>query len=145
MKSGRSTRKPAARAKARRAPVKTAEGSARPLPAEPSSVVTVRAPQRAGLKLEASCTLRDALDLQFQLLATDFGDADVVLDGSCVERIDTAGLQLLVAFARHHAQHGKQLQWTAASPELLRGSRLLGLAQLLGLPSAPTAGEAGGH
>src|SRR5947207_1196186 len=48
----------------------------------------VAAPQRAGLKLESSFTLRDANDMLFQLLAVDFGDADVLVDGGGVERID---------------------------------------------------------
>ena len=100
--------------------------------------------RRAGLRLEPSCTLRDALDMQFQLLATDFGDSDVLLDGSAVERIDTAGLQMLVAFAKHHVASGKRMQWTAASQELQRGSRMLGLDEALGLiPSPPEV--SGGH
>jgi len=100
--------------------------------------------RRAGLRLEPSCTLRDALDMQFQLLSTDFGDSDVLLDGSAVERIDTAGLQMLVAFAKHHAVSGRRMQWTAASQELQRGSRMLGLDEALGLsPSPPEV--SGGH
>ena len=112
--------------------------------AAPQPIAVSAAPRRAGLKLEPSCTLRDALDMQFQLLATDFGDSDVLLDGSAVDRIDTAGLQMLVAFAKYHATSGKRLQWIAASPELQRGSRLLGLDEALGLiPSPPEV--SGGH
>ena len=66
--------------------------------------------------------------------------ADVLVDGSAVERIDTAGLQMLVAFARHQAGRGKSLRWTAVSPELMRGSRLLGLDALLGLAGMQAAG-----
>jgi anti-anti-sigma regulatory factor len=100
--------------------------------------------QRAGLRLEASCTLRDAMDMQFQLLAVDFGESEVLLDGSAVEHIDTAGLQMLVAFAKHYSARGRRVQWTAASPELLRGSHLLGLASVLGLEDMP-AGASSGH
>jgi anti-anti-sigma regulatory factor len=106
----------------------------------------VAAPKRrAGLKLESSCTLRDALDMQFQLLAVDFGESEVLLDGSAVENIDTAGLQMLVAFAKHHDVRGRRLQWLVASPELLRTSRLLGLDAVLGLQDLPAAGDRGGH
>jgi len=100
---------------------------------------------RAGLKLEASCTLRDSIDMQFQLLAVDFGDADVVVDGSAVERIDTAGLQMLLSFARHQAGRGKALRWSAVSPELIRGSQLLGLATALGIPESNSGGDARGN
>ena len=164
-----SRRKPAAKAAAaskavtRRGSPKATKPPARPRAAEPATVqletATTIAPEdrakpvgpsdaaaqrRAGLKLEPSCTLRDALDMQFQLLATDFGDSDVLLDGSAVDRIDTAGLQMLVAFAKYHAASGKRMQWIAASPELQRGSRLLGLDEALGLvPSPPET--PGGH
>ena len=120
------------------------------VPAAPAPVATATAApastegRRAGLKLEPSCTLRDALDMQFQLLSTDFGDADVLLDGSAVERIDTAGLQMLVSFAKYHAVSGKRMQWAAASQELQRGSRLLGLDEALGLVPAPPE-TCGGH
>ena len=108
-------------------------------PPEPAPATAV-----AGLKLEASCTLRDSLDMQFQLLAVDFGDSEVLVDGSAVERIDTAGLQMLLAFVRHHAARGKSVQWTAASPELLRGSRMLGLDAMLGLGASESRSVARG-
>jgi anti-anti-sigma regulatory factor len=103
------------------------------------------APQRAGLKLESSFTLRDATDMLFQLLAVDFGDSEVLIDGGGVERIDTAGLQMLIAFARTHAARGKTLQWTAVSPELLRSSLLLGVAEPLHLTAHLNEGASGGH
>mgnify|MGYP005811454379 CR=1 FL=1 len=112
--------------------------------AAPAVDAAAQASRRAGLRLEPSCTLRDALDMQFQLLATDFGDSDVLLDGSAVERIDTAGLQMLVAFAKQHAASGRRIQWTAASQELQRGSRLLGLDETLGL-NPPPPEVSGGH
>lgn len=109
--------------------------------AKPAVAVVTDAPRAerapAGLKLEASCTLRDSLDMQFQLLAVDFGDSDVIVDGSAVERIDTAGLQMLLSFAKYQGTRGKPVLWVAASPELLRSSQLLGLAGMLGLPETP--------
>jgi anti-anti-sigma regulatory factor len=97
--------------------------------------------QPAGLRLESSCTLRDSMDMQFQLLAVEFGESDVLVDGSAVERIDTAGLQLLLSFAKYHAARGKPLKWTAASPELVRGSQLLGFSGTLGLPESGGGGD----
>ena len=120
-------------------PVDTADAA---LPGAPA-VAAVAAP--AGLRLEASCTLRDSIDMQFQLLAVDFGDSDVRIDGSAVERIDTAGLQLLLSFVRHQSGRGKAVKWTSASPELLRGSQVLGLGDLLGLNELSTGSSARGN
>ena len=142
----------------RRKPVrrsKVAETSLEPPPVETSTPVempppvdtpaTTVAAAPAGLKLEASCTLRDSIDMQFQLLAVDFGDSDVLVDGSAVERIDTAGLQMLVSFAKHQASRGKPVRWTAASAELTRGSQLLGLDDLLGLAQTDNGSESRGN
>jgi anti-anti-sigma regulatory factor len=118
--------------------------SAAPAEAKPESPPATP-PARAGLKLEASCTLRDSLDLQFQLLTVDFGDSDVRVDGSAVERVDTAGLQLLLSFAKQQMARGKVLHWTAVSPELLRGSQLLGLAGMLGFEVPPNGSSARGN
>jgi phospholipid transport system transporter-binding protein len=119
----------------------TAPEALKPAPATAAQFVS--APP--GLKLEASCTVRDAMDMQFQLLSVDFGDSDVVVDGSAVERIDTAGLQLLLSFVKHQASRGKAVQWVASSPELIRGSQLLGIAGLLGLPESTSGSEARGN
>jgi len=99
----------------------------------------------AGLKLEPSCTLRDSIDMQFQLLAVDFGDSDVLVDGSAVERIDTAGLQMLLSFTKYQADRGKPVRWTAVSPELLRSSQLLGMAGMLGIADTASGGSASGN
>ncbi|MEO6366858.1 MAG: STAS domain-containing protein [Steroidobacteraceae bacterium] len=92
---------------------------------------------RPHLTLEAGCTLRDSTDMQFLLLATDCGTGKVIIDGSQVEHIDTAGLQLLVAFAQAQAKAGRALQWSGASDPLLRGSRRLGVDALLGIAGNP--------
>lgn len=83
--------------------------------------------------LEASCTLRDSSDMLFDLVAASVAGGPIVVDGSAVLRIDTAGLQLLAALARDGAAAGRPLAWRAASPELLRCSRRLGLLGALGL------------
>jgi anti-anti-sigma regulatory factor len=88
---------------------------------------------RPHLTLEAGCTLRDSIDMQFLLLATDCGSGKVIVDGTRVEHIDTAGLQLLVAFAQAQTKAGRTLQWSGASEQLLRSSRRLGLDGLLGM------------
>jgi len=69
----------------------------------------------------------------------------VIVDGSAVERIDTAGLQLLLSFVKHQASRGKSVRWLASSPELIRGSQLLGIAGILGLPESTSGSDARGN
>jgi len=96
------------------------------------------APDPFHLQLDASCTLRESGDLQFSLVAAN-GDP-LLVDGGGVERIDTAGLQLLVALVRRQTQAGRRLIWKAASPALLKCTERLGLSEALGL-AAMAAGE----
>lgn len=86
------------------------------------------------LKLDASCTLREVADLQFSLVAAN-GDP-VEIDGGSVERIDTAGLQLLVALARRQQQAGRRLTWKSSSQALLKCGERLGLMETLGLAAS---------
>lgn len=97
--------------------------------AEPAAVASKADPFY--LNLEPSCTLREGADMQFSLIAAR-GDP-VVVDGSAVERIDTAGLQLLVALARREQDSGRKLEWKAASTSLVSSSVRLGLVDVLGL------------
>lgn len=83
------------------------------------------------LKLDSCCTLRESADLQFSLVAANGNP--VVVDGSAVERIDTAGLQLLVALARRQQQAGRGFEWKAASAEIIKCGERLGLIGALGL------------
>lgn len=97
-------------------------------PAKPAAAPT---PDPFYLKLDSCCTLRESADLQFSLVAAT-GDP-VVVDGSAVERIDTAGLQLLVALARRQQQTGRRLEWKATSPEIIKCGERLGLIAALGI------------
>jgi anti-anti-sigma regulatory factor len=91
----------------------------------------------SSLKLQAHCTLRESVALKALLLEQLELGRDVILDGGAVEKIDTAGLQLLAAFSRHLGEAGRHLEWTAATPELLRAASQLDLADLIGLNTAP--------
>lgn len=99
------------------------------------------APAPAGdafyLNLDASCTLRETADLQFSLVAANGNP--VVVNAGDVQRIDTAGLQLLVALAQRQKAAGRALEWKAASPELRQCSARLGLDEVLGLPAGDAA------
>jgi anti-anti-sigma regulatory factor len=109
------------------------EASTAPVPAPASQA---SATLRPNFTLESGCTLRDGIDMQFLLLAADCSSQQVVVDGSQVERIDTAGVQLLVAFAKGLETAGKSLQWSGTSDLLVRSCRTLGVDGLLRIPAA---------
>ncbi|MGW8248442.1 MAG: STAS domain-containing protein [Acidiferrobacterales bacterium] len=55
------------------------------------------------------------------------------LDGSAVERVDTAALQVLVAFSRESHNREIDLRWAEVSDALRTASTMLGLNQELGI------------
>ena len=69
-------------------------------------------------------TLGEALTraLPLELLASD------------LERVDTAGLQLLIVFLRAAHERGLHSRWRAVGPALSSGAELLGLSDALELP-----------
>ncbi|MFC4528032.1 STAS domain-containing protein [Dyella halodurans] len=59
----------------------------------------------------------------------------VNIDGAAVERVDTAALQLLVAFRRESTARGQSPAWHGVSTVMRDAASLLGLAQVLELPA----------
>ena len=55
------------------------------------------------------------------------------LDGSAIERIDTAALQVLAAFSRESRNRDIELAWAGVSDSLRNASTLLGLTRELGI------------
>src|SRR5690606_38453661 len=98
-----------------------------------------KSPAAARLVLQADCTLRQAASLKSSLLALKPGAQGATLDGSAVQRIDTAGLQLLAAFAQGEARAGRPLAWAGVSPLLQDAGRVLGLTAVLSLPAGADA------
>lgn len=60
-------------------------------------------------------------------------EAPLVLDGGDVDRVHTAGLQLLHAFVRERAALGRSTEIAPASPALRQAARQLALGSSLGL------------
>lgn len=75
-------------------------------------------------------TLSNLTVLQEQLQA-HLGER-VQLSGAQVERVDTAAMQLLLAFKN---LPNTAVRWVAPSPKLCKAAHLLGLVQELGLPA----------
>lgn len=57
----------------------------------------------------------------------------VTLDATAVDQVDSAGMQLLLAFQRAAQAHGCVTQWKNPPPCLQDAAALLGMADALGL------------
>ena len=88
------------------------------------------------LRLPAQCTIRDAAKLLGQLMLRIEHSAPVYIDAALVERVDTAALQLLVAFLNDRKSQQRAVVWLDCSDALMRAARSLGLAGALALAPA---------
>ena len=86
----------------------------------------------------ASCTIHEAPALRTQLLALAAHPGPYEIDGAAVQQIDTAGVQLVVAFALDCLEKGIHYVWTGRSPVLDEAIRTLGVGALLESPGAAT-------
>jgi len=90
----------------------------------------------AVLRLPPQCTIRDAAQLLGQLLLHIEHSSPVYIDAALVERVDTAALQLLVAFLHDRKAEQRAVVWLDCSDALLRAARALGLSRDLALAPA---------
>jgi ABC-type transporter Mla MlaB component len=89
--------------------------------------------------LDAQCTLRECIALKSSLAEALALGGTVQLDGGAVQRIDTSGLQLLLALQRQLQVEHRDLQWSKVSKELRDVAQKLGLATALELPTEVAA------
>ena len=85
------------------------------------------------VSLPANCTLRETAELKAALLRWLDSTEVVKLDVSAVQRIDTAALQVLCAFARDRQSRNLPFSWEGSAPALTDATCLLGVDALLGL------------
>jgi ABC-type transporter Mla MlaB component len=86
------------------------------------------------LSLAADCTVAEADSLKSELARRLNESAPVTLDVSALQRIDTAGLQLLAAFVRDRRTAGRAVAWRGRAAALEAAAGLLGLQDMLELP-----------
>jgi anti-anti-sigma regulatory factor len=102
-----------------------------------------RPKEPAAIELDGRLSIAQAGDLRRTLLARlDEGRA-VAVDGTRVEEIDTAILQLLASLWRTCRQRGIGCTWLGASETLRRTAALIGVAEMLYFPASESAGERG--
>lgn len=88
--------------------------------------------------LPPQCLLRDASHLKESLLPR-LNDAAVAIDAHQVERIDTAAMQVLLAFVRDRHSQQRVVEWLGLNETFVDSARLLGIDAMLGLPATTAA------
>jgi ABC-type transporter Mla MlaB component len=96
---------------------------------------TVETPPTTTVALAAECLVSGASTLKESLAGLLDEPQPITLDITALQRIDTAGLQVLTAFIRERAGHGRTVEWRGTAPALTSAAQLLGLTSLLGLPA----------
>jgi anti-anti-sigma regulatory factor len=85
--------------------------------------------------LGMSCTIQEAPAVRAHLLAQAELPGPYEIDGASVEMVDTAGVQLIVAFALDCLEKGVAYKWTGRSATLEKAIELLGVGALLEYPA----------
>jgi ABC-type transporter Mla MlaB component len=93
-----------------------------------------RGQRHKSLILAAECTVAGAETLKEELAWRLGESSPVTVDVSALQRIDTAGLQLLAAFVRDRRTAGRAVAWRGRAPALQAAAGLLGLYAMLELP-----------
>lgn len=88
------------------------------------------------LQLAKQCNIQGVADLKLKLAASLTPGKPVGIDAGEVESVDTAALQLLVAFRRHSEAQSSTVSWVNTSAAFADAARLLDLDQHLGLEPA---------
>ena len=99
-------------------------------------------PVAGRIVLGTACTIHEAQALRAHLLERAAHPGPYEIDGGGVEQIDTAGLQLVVAFALDCLERNVHYVWKARSPVLEEAIRVLGVGALLESPGASMFGGA---
>ena len=88
-----------------------------------------------------SPTIRTINSLQTELAERLDESGPVQIDATAVDRVDTAGLQLLAAFIRDLRAEARTVEWVGCSDALQKAAQALGLHAALCLPGASGPGS----
>lgn len=106
---------------------------------QPVADATVTSPEagvdtpREAFPLPAVLTIHEAEQVKADLVGMMQLPGPVVLDGGAVERVDTAGLQLIASLIKSCRSDVRAFSWIGWSPELERAAQILGLRNILAL------------
>jgi anti-anti-sigma regulatory factor len=107
----------------------------------PRVAPATRLKQPAPVELDARMTIVQAASLHQTLLARVAQGEPVVVDGTQVEEIDTAILQLLASLWRTCLARGIGCTWQGASDALRDSATLVGVAGMLHFTDGNLAGD----
>jgi phospholipid transport system transporter-binding protein len=93
--------------------------------------------------LGETCTIHEAATLRAHLLEQAAHPGPYEIDGGAVQHIDTAGLQLVVAFALDCLERSIHYTWSSRSQALEEAIRTLGVGALLESPGGPSYSPGG--
>jgi len=113
-------------------PMNTSELRPEPVPLPPGRIV-----------FGANFTIREVQSIKADMIEQLSRPAPYELDGTAVERIDAAGVQVLVAFALDCLERNLGFVWTGRSACLEYAISVLGVAQLLESPGVAPITSAG--
>jgi ABC-type transporter Mla MlaB component len=85
--------------------------------------------------LPAECVIASAAGLRTTLLKRLSDTGNVQIDASAVQRVDTASLQVLAAFARDRRADGLAVEWLGVPACLAEAATVLDLTNTLGFGS----------
>lgn len=127
-------RKAAAKAsRAKKAAGKKA-GGANELRGEASHPVATAAEAAGTVVLDCHHDIKTIRELRERLDAAYAAGGDIVLDGAAVESMDTAALQLLLAFGSSVRKQSRTLRWSEVSEAMRELADRTGLGAALELP-----------
>jgi anti-anti-sigma regulatory factor len=95
----------------------------------------VPAVKPARIVLGTACTIQEAAAVRAHLLEKAALPGPYEIDGGSVEMVDTAGVQLVVAFALDCLEKGTPYKWVGRSPTLNSAIEQLGVGALLEYPA----------
>lgn len=87
----------------------------------------------ASIQLDEILDISHANSIHQRLKTTMNAGENCVLDGSAVEHVDTAGIQLLFAFIKTSNKQGSQIQWQGVSEKLRSAMDRLGMTREMGV------------
>jgi phospholipid transport system transporter-binding protein len=88
-----------------------------------------------------SPTIRTINSLQSEMAERLDESGPLQIDGTAVDRVDTAGLQLLAAFVRDLRTEARTIEWVGCSDALIKAAQALGLHSALCLPGTTAPGS----
>jgi anti-anti-sigma regulatory factor len=104
----------------------------------PAAIPGVAATPAPAIDLGSSCTLKEVAALRMACIAALDGKDPPAIDGRRVERVDAAGVQVLVGFTIDCMERSINFSWVGRSPQLAHAIHLLGVDALLESPGAAT-------